>query len=95
MEVVAFMEVAAQCRDMLCLGQCERAFVLLDRIRAVEGYVYPAHAYRFRAGRWHACTTLPYPPLAFGHTCNQINQPRYTISAAESNSGLTRAASEM
>lgn len=49
MEVVAFMEVAAQRRDMLCLGQCERAVVHPVCIHTSGDHAYPTFAYATHA----------------------------------------------
>jgi hypothetical protein len=75
-EVAAFMEVAAQRRDMLCLGQCERAVVHPVCIRTSGDHAYP---------------TDSYPTHAVGYARKLIDQHCIDVSAAESRSVLDLA----
>jgi hypothetical protein len=76
-EVAAFMEVAAQRRDMGCLGQCERAVVHPVCIRTSGDHAYPPHSFL-------AC--------AIGYTRKSFDQHRVNVLAVENCSGLDKAA---
>jgi len=77
MEVVAFMEVAALRRDMLCPGQCERAVMHFICIRTSCDHTYPSHSY------------LTY---VIGYTRNLIDQHHVNVLAVENCNGLDKAA---
>ena len=79
MEVAAFMEVAAQRRDMLCLWQCERVVVHPVCIRTSACCAYP---------------TYSYPTRAVGNTRNLIDQHIINALAVENCSGLDNSAWE-
>lgn len=76
MKVRAFMEVAAQRRDMLCLGQFERAVVHSICMRSPCDHVYPIYS---------------YPTNVVGYARNLIDQHCIDVLDAGSRSVLDQA----